>query len=81
MKIQKAPNETLKQKTLVNQDFMFLFLYVQLSRVNDESVSPSGKLMWTESKQKTYENVFFFPSEKFYLQQDCRTPDSCTRTL
>lgn len=45
MKIQKAPNETLKQKTLVNQDFMFLFLYVQLSRVNDESVSPSGKLM------------------------------------
>lgn len=45
MKIQMAPNETLRQKTLVNQDFMFLFLYVQLSRVNDESVSPSGKLM------------------------------------
>lgn len=45
MKIQMAPNETLKQKTLANQDFMFLFLYVQLSRVNDESVSPSGKLM------------------------------------
>lgn len=45
IKIQMAPNETLKQKTLANQDFMFLFLYVQLSRVNDESVSPSGKLM------------------------------------
>lgn len=38
MKIQMAPNKTLKQKTLVNQDFMFLFFYVQLSRVNDESV-------------------------------------------
>ena len=37
-KIQMAPNKTPKQKTLVNQDFMFLFPYVQLSRVNDESV-------------------------------------------
>lgn len=53
-----APNETLKQKTLANQDFMFLFLYGQLSCKWWVSQS-LRKLMWTEPKQKTYVNVFF----------------------